>query len=402
MGFPLHTRPLGTARLLAAAPGGRAARGATRPAPRSSRPPGRPGYAAAAGPGSRWPSSCARSPTPRRRAVSRSRTRGGRAGVGEGQVPHPRAARAGRRGTLLAARRLRGTVLPLRLRPARGRRAGEGGLRSGHGGGPGGALLRRDEETSVVRAINGGPALPAVKPPRPGRRAWTARRRSSPTPRHSRNWPWPCGSARAPTGRPEPATRPARSSRPCPAAAGPRPVRGPVRRSPARAGPCPPRGRGGDRRSGGRPGGRVASRRTAGPVADARGVHRGLQHPRVRSLRASHAGVPRRGRADAAAFLDQENARQCGPCIRGTQAIAGLLGGLMSGTAGPGEVARLERMAGGLARRGNCATPDAAGVLVASLFRHHRALVNEHAVRECARCARVRPFDMRIQLGESP
>lgn len=104
--------------------------------------------------------------------------------------------------------------------------------------------------------------------------------------------------------------------------------------------------------------------------------------------------------AGAAAFLDRENARQCGPCVRGTQAVAALLAALMSGTAGPDGAARLERMAGGLVRRGNCATPDAVSVLVGSLFRHHRSLVDGHAARGCARCAGARPFDIRIQLGD--
>ncbi|NVI92788.1 NADH-ubiquinone oxidoreductase-F iron-sulfur binding region domain-containing protein [Actinomadura sp. BRA 177] len=406
MGFPLHTRPLGTARLLAAAPGGRAARGAGPSGTEIIETAGAAGIRGRGGAG--FPlavklRSVADSAAPRRFAVANAeegepgsakdrfliRERPGL--VVEGLSLAARAAGA-ERSFLYASDRL-----------------GADALEKAAGSVPDMEVVRVEpsyvagEETSVVRAINGGPALPAVKPPRP----------------------WQEGVDGAPTlvANAETLAQLALA---------------------VRLGPCAYRSAGtGDSpgtflatvSGGGRapvlyevPYGvplRELARAHLGDAAVtgvlAGGLAGGLLPAGLLGLSLTHAAFTAAGStlgcgafvlltqecpvevaAGAAAFLDQENARQCGPCIRGTQAIAGLLGGLMSGTAGPGEVARLERMAGGLARRGNCATPDAAGVLVASLFRHHRALVNEHAVRECARCARVRPFDMRIQLGESP
>ncbi|WP_433360027.1 NADH-ubiquinone oxidoreductase-F iron-sulfur binding region domain-containing protein [Streptosporangium sp. CA-115845] len=91
--------------------------------------------------------------------------------------------------------------------------------------------------------------------------------------------------------------------------------------------------------------------------------------------------------ADVAAFFDRENARQCGPCVKGTAGVAGVLADLTVGAATWSDVARLERWAQALAGRGNCATPDAVTVLVGSLFRRHGDLVGEHLAGECGRCA---------------
>ncbi|MGI5489900.1 NADH-ubiquinone oxidoreductase-F iron-sulfur binding region domain-containing protein [Microtetraspora malaysiensis] len=108
--------------------------------------------------------------------------------------------------------------------------------------------------------------------------------------------------------------------------------------------------------------------------------------------------------ADVAAFFDRENARQCGPCVKGTAGVADVLAGLTARTATWSDVGRLERWAQALAGRGNCATPDAVSVLVGSLFRHHRDLVGAHVDAECARCA-VSPVTVdtkfRISLEES-
>ncbi|WP_433413033.1 NADH-ubiquinone oxidoreductase-F iron-sulfur binding region domain-containing protein [Microtetraspora malaysiensis] len=91
--------------------------------------------------------------------------------------------------------------------------------------------------------------------------------------------------------------------------------------------------------------------------------------------------------AEVAAFFDRENAGQCGPCVKGTAGVAEVLAGLTAGTATADDVARLERWAPALAGRGNCATPDAVTVLVGSLFRHHRDLVGAHVDAVCERCA---------------
>jgi NADH:ubiquinone oxidoreductase subunit F (NADH-binding) len=91
--------------------------------------------------------------------------------------------------------------------------------------------------------------------------------------------------------------------------------------------------------------------------------------------------------ADVMAYFDRENARQCGPCIRGTSAMAGALRELADGTA---EEARLEKLQGwsaSLRGRGACATLDGACNVAATLLREFPALVREHHAAPCPRCA---------------
>ncbi|GGT16796.1 NADH-ubiquinone oxidoreductase-F iron-sulfur binding region domain-containing protein [Nonomuraea spiralis] len=103
--------------------------------------------------------------------------------------------------------------------------------------------------------------------------------------------------------------------------------------------------------------------------------------------------------AEMARFFDEENARQCGSCVKGSAGVAAVLARLGTGAATGEDVERLERWGRGLAGRGNCATPDAVSVLVGSLFRHHRELVRAHVGARCPRCA---PHDFRIRLEENP
>ncbi|MFE3454214.1 NADH-ubiquinone oxidoreductase-F iron-sulfur binding region domain-containing protein [Nonomuraea sp. NPDC059194] len=102
--------------------------------------------------------------------------------------------------------------------------------------------------------------------------------------------------------------------------------------------------------------------------------------------------------AELARFFDEENARQCGPCVKGSAGVAEVLARLTAGAATGEDVERLERWGEGLAGRGNCATPDAVSVLVGSLFRHHRERVRAHVDSRCATCA---PHDFRIRLEEN-
>ncbi|WP_081937717.1 NADH-ubiquinone oxidoreductase-F iron-sulfur binding region domain-containing protein [Streptosporangium roseum] len=103
--------------------------------------------------------------------------------------------------------------------------------------------------------------------------------------------------------------------------------------------------------------------------------------------------------AELARFFDEENARQCGPCVKGSAGIADVLARLMAGAATGEDVERLERWGKGLAGRGNCATPDAVSVLVGSLFRHYRKRVWAHVDSRCTACA---AHDFRIRLEEDP
>lgn len=91
--------------------------------------------------------------------------------------------------------------------------------------------------------------------------------------------------------------------------------------------------------------------------------------------------------ADVMAYFDRENSEQCGPCIRGTAAMAGALRELADGTA---EEARLEKLQGwsaSLRGRGACATLDGACNVAATLLREFPALVAEHRAAPCKRCS---------------
>ena len=100
--------------------------------------------------------------------------------------------------------------------------------------------------------------------------------------------------------------------------------------------------------------------------------------------------------ADIAAYFDRENAGQCGACIKGTDAMARDLAALASGTAGPDEVARIERLSASLLRRGSCGLLDAACATTASLVHTNRPLVDAHLAAPCPRCA-----DATSPLGET-
>ena len=91
--------------------------------------------------------------------------------------------------------------------------------------------------------------------------------------------------------------------------------------------------------------------------------------------------------ADIAAYFDRENAAQCGPCIKGTDAMAADLAALASGTAGTAEVDRLDRLSTNLRRRGACGLLDAACAATASLLTGHRPLVDAHVGAACPDCA---------------
>lgn len=67
-------------------------------------------------------------------------------------------------------------------------------------------------------------------------------------------------------------------------------------------------------------------------------------------------------------YFDRENAGQCGSCFNGTAAMAAAAGALRDGTATPDDVARLRRWSVVLRGRGACATLDAATNIAASLL----------------------------------
>ncbi|RST07780.1 Fe-S-binding domain-containing protein [Streptomyces sp. WAC07149] len=99
--------------------------------------------------------------------------------------------------------------------------------------------------------------------------------------------------------------------------------------------------------------------------------------------------------ADAAAHLAAESARQCGVCVTGTAAVAGALGALAAGTAGPDTAQSLLRWARGLPGRGACGLLDAAAGLAGSLLRAFPGPVRAHLTAPCPGCAQTAPPDGR-------
>jgi NADH:ubiquinone oxidoreductase subunit F (NADH-binding) len=87
------------------------------------------------------------------------------------------------------------------------------------------------------------------------------------------------------------------------------------------------------------------------------------------------------------AYFGRENAGQCGSCFNGTAAMAGVAAALARGEAGPAEIARLEQWCGFLPGRGACATLDGAAGIAATLLREFPAEVAAHQRGACPACA---------------
>lgn len=95
--------------------------------------------------------------------------------------------------------------------------------------------------------------------------------------------------------------------------------------------------------------------------------------------------------ADAVGHLAAESARQCGVCVAGTAAIRDTLQGLTTGAAAPDAVGRLLRWSAGLPGRGACGLLDAAAGTAASLLRAHPELAGAHLDSPCPACAAAPP-----------
>lgn len=89
---------------------------------------------------------------------------------------------------------------------------------------------------------------------------------------------------------------------------------------------------------------------------------------------------------DVMAFFEANNARQCGPCIRGTLGMSLVLNHLSLGTASEEELERLKGWTSSLRHRGACAHLDGAANLAATLFREFPTEIADHAVLECRAC----------------
>jgi NADH:ubiquinone oxidoreductase subunit F (NADH-binding) len=82
------------------------------------------------------------------------------------------------------------------------------------------------------------------------------------------------------------------------------------------------------------------------------------------------------------AYLADQSARQCGPCVFGLRAVAGALARVSAGRAVADDLDRIRRWSGELAGRGACRHPDGAAALVASAL---RVFEDEFAVHQRGR-----------------
>jgi NADH:ubiquinone oxidoreductase subunit F (NADH-binding) len=93
--------------------------------------------------------------------------------------------------------------------------------------------------------------------------------------------------------------------------------------------------------------------------------------------------------AQVMAYFDRNNAGQCGSCFNGTAAMSGVTSALAHGVAGPADVQRLGSWAAFLPGRGACATLDGAANVARTLLREFPAEVTSHVRDRCGLCAEL-------------
>ncbi len=107
--------------------------------------------------------------------------------------------------------------------------------------------------------------------------------------------------------------------------------------------------------------------------------------------------------ARLAAWLADQSARQCGPCVHGLNELAGTLAAVVQGAARDKPGQRLDRLAALISRRGACGHPDGAVNVVFSALQTFRAEFGEHARGgACEACGRPPelPFPARAVSDE--
>jgi NADH:ubiquinone oxidoreductase subunit F (NADH-binding) len=91
--------------------------------------------------------------------------------------------------------------------------------------------------------------------------------------------------------------------------------------------------------------------------------------------------------ARLSAYLAGESAGQCGPCVHGLAALAGVMQRFATGRTDPQDGERLMRWIDMVRGRGACAHPDGAARMILSAVRAFRAELEEHAIHgPCRRC----------------
>jgi NADH:ubiquinone oxidoreductase subunit F (NADH-binding) len=103
--------------------------------------------------------------------------------------------------------------------------------------------------------------------------------------------------------------------------------------------------------------------------------------------------------ASVMAYFDRENAGQCGSCFNGTAAMSAVTSALRDGLATADDLTRLERWSVVLRGRGACATLDAATNVAATLLQQFPQVVARHVGGECDTCrtdpySALRPYEV--------
>jgi NADH:ubiquinone oxidoreductase subunit F (NADH-binding) len=103
--------------------------------------------------------------------------------------------------------------------------------------------------------------------------------------------------------------------------------------------------------------------------------------------------------ASVMAYYDRENAGQCGSCFNGTAAMSAVTEALRDGLATDEDLARLERWSMVLRGRGACATLDGATNVAASLLVQFPQMITSHLENGCKTChpgafSAVRPYEV--------
>ncbi|MFI8240402.1 NADH-ubiquinone oxidoreductase-F iron-sulfur binding region domain-containing protein [Streptomyces sp. NPDC085866] len=98
---------------------------------------------------------------------------------------------------------------------------------------------------------------------------------------------------------------------------------------------------------------------------------------------------------EATAYLAAQSARQCGVCVSGTGAMARTLTAVARGQAGDDAADKLHRWSRQLPGRGACGLLDAAARVVATLLAHFPDRVEAHRRSGCPACEGAAPEDGR-------
>ena len=147
-------------------------------------------------------------------------------------------------------------------------------------------------------------------------------------------------------------------------------------------------------------------------IADRAILHATLDHETIRGLGYGlgcgaisliTAECPVAVAAAVLGYFDRENAGQCGSCFNGTAAMAAVAAALRDGRATDADIERLQRWSVVLRGRGACGTLDGACNAAATVLSRFRAEVDAHLHGRCPDCAQRiyladRPFDAREVL----